>query len=64
MPPSMVIFSKNLSDPVQEMTCDCPAQSLTQRDPISNPAYVDAVNTLEDSLTSDATAILDTESSQ
>ena len=60
----MVMFSSVLVEPEQLITCDWPAQSLTHKEPISSAAYAFAVKTDEDSLTSEATAILATLSSQ
>ena len=38
------MFSRNLSVPVQEITCDAPAQSFTKRDAISIGAKVVTVS--------------------
>ena len=53
-----------LVDPEQEITWDCPAQSLTNKDPISKPEYEEALKTPEDSVTDEAMTILPALSSQ
>ena len=63
-PPSMVMFSRDLVEPEQEITCVLPAQSLRNNEPISRAPGVALVITPEDSVATFETTILDAESSQ
>ena len=64
MPPSTLIFSKERVVPEQLMTCDVPAQSFTNSDPISNPPAVELVMTPELSVATAETTNLAVLSSQ